>query len=808
MACAGGETATTGGGCAKLDTESASVSLVADLSPLQSAASAARAARNSLRQLIAALAASASCNPPQEADESLDGDSLPPFVDGASSSNAVATASFADALRAKASRDFEELESRTAKASTACGLSLSLALPTDTTASASLEAARAPGAPPRRPRCRHPAVKRPRKCFAEAARCAVAEPTAVRHSNMLAAGCLDAEDSEDDGSDEEDFVPRLRLCIGGDGTRAEGDAVARRNQVLAVALWDPPPLQSKRLATASAEVEKAVDREACLAIVLSSGHIEVWQRDPFCWHHAATCDRASPALRETDSASAAFSVDGSLVWVTTAKGTSGAVPTEAPPTTSAAAMTPEVQLLLFGRRRFGLNGGRSARTGRGGHASRGGVASLDLLAATACSAPGASYRPVGIAAMPGGCLHNSGGRGCQRREPPGVALAVTAQEGSLERNRGDPVVAAGLAAAPSSLVHIFVWTRGGLAETATFPVTPIQTRAGGRPAWTAASPSSNSNLDRLDGFWPLASAEPLSEANVAEAPSMLPSPLPAAAATPNAVVAARWRIALWIRLGSFGGGCGSELHLRSGNGECLAWMAIGPECLALTVPPQSSAPADVLARLGLVGVDQIEQHQQQAMQTRQQQHQQPLLPFLVVALSSQGEWLVAAAAAAEASPPTGSVPRPMSLQLRRLGGSSSSGAPPPPSRACGFVTIPTSSEGFLGCWQSTVGGNAGANNGHENGVSCRRGYVLDWQQLRAHVLPDGWRPCAVGLNVIIVHARGGVASSAIATAAGDISVSGATVETDPVRSLASGLVMAGTASATQQAEELIFLEPP
>jgi len=89
-----------------------------------------------------------------------------------------------------------------------------------------------------------------------------------------------------------DLAPRLRLCV------ASGE------HVLAVAL-------SESRYGVDSGVTSSTGNFGRIAVVLSTGRIEVWDRDLFCWHHAST---AHVPLRGSSTSSAACSVSCSATW--------------------------------------------------------------------------------------------------------------------------------------------------------------------------------------------------------------------------------------------------------------------------------------------------------------------------------------------------------------------------------------------------------------------------------------------------------------------------------------------------------------
>lgn len=102
-----------------------------------------------------------------------------------------------------------------------------------------------------------------------------------------------------------DLAPRMRL-------RLEAEV-----QVLAVAM----SLPECDTCGSPGGVNSISNKGGCIAIILSTGFVEIWEHDPFCWHHAST---SHVPLPPTPRVAAAFASDGRLLWVSVASGETSA----------------------------------------------------------------------------------------------------------------------------------------------------------------------------------------------------------------------------------------------------------------------------------------------------------------------------------------------------------------------------------------------------------------------------------------------------------------------------------------------------
>lgn len=405
-----------------------------------------------------------------------------------------------------------------------------------------------------------------------------------------------------------------------------------------------------------------------VAVVISSGVVEIWEQDPFSWHLAAKADLPLPS--QGACAAATLSPCGLRLWLALGgTGRNG----ETKSSTSC-------QVMLLARVSLGP---------------------LRVVAATACVPGQFLARPVPLQEIGGHVA---------------AAVAFHQEESGISADTVANVQK------QADVVRVFLWKQRASSSTifaddgASLVGESASDRGSAAPDFDdaivfevfpqrLASSAHSATLGLIEGAWVLPA--------VLEPP---PAKVTAALACGDMGgggfdVAGCWRLAICIREMATQL---AEVQVRSGRGECLAVLPLGDGVSCLAVPLQGNCPADMLGRLH-ISADPP--------------------PFVVlteccVSEGSHAVNCVVSIAAVDASPSApvpvqmGAVRREMQLlQTRPL---YSFGLPSP------CVEVLAVSENLVSCRSSTTAG-----------------YIIDWQQLRAHRLPRGWLPLGVSPSAVV-----------------------------------------------------------
>lgn len=333
-----------------------------------------------------------------------------------------------------------------------------------------------------------------------------------------------------------DLVPRLRL-------RAQA-----HHRVLAVTLWMPP-----------AGTDRSQDCKAfpgCIALVLSSGHVHLWEPDIFCWHHTTTV--ALP-VNSCFRCKAAFSMTGSFLWVVAAsKDEAGQV------ADSRAPQLVRPQIFLFTRNIVGM---------------------LELKTSHTCAPGEVLLGPVPL---------DFGGEGQEGPISPnlqqiqaGMAVGIVAPPGCNPR---------------SDFIQVFTWNhshaRGTAAlqseediEEATCGNSELQKSAcfhvGSYHAHAAMGSTSPAEV-KLVGLFPLSFTETAMSSRVPRGGEE-----PCKTSMGHCALGS-CRIVVHIQCCREFGIFGGEVHVLTGLGDCLASLPLEVGVSSVHVPLQGGCPSSIL----------------------------------------------------------------------------------------------------------------------------------------------------------------------------------------------------------------------
>lgn len=280
----------------------------------------------------------------------------------------------------------------------------------------------------------------------------------------------------------------------------------------------------------------------------------------------------------------------------------------------------------------------------------------------------------------------------------------------------------------SSEVHTFMWRRRASA------LVPVAVRTTGeRPridafaqvvcfevGWQKLVAVPHAAIPVVAGLWSLPTIVP-GQQNQAGARANRDT-----ASEGKRTFAERWRLAIWVRERARERGGASELQVRSGAGQCLAVLPLEPGVACLSVPSQGHCPVEMLSRLCIAAdpppfVVLTERLKSGGSHPAECIVSIAAVDATAIAASIETGTTVGCGTAHIASAAT-TAHKVYLLQMRPL---YSMGMPSVDIEVVSFC------EGLLGC------------------RSTATTYVVDWQHLCTHRLPQGWLPLAVGPTTIV-----------------------------------------------------------
>jgi len=293
-----------------------------------------------------------------------------------------------------------------------------------------------------------------------------------------------------------------------------------------------------------------------VAVVISSGTVEIWEQDPFSWHLAAKADVPLPS--HGACAAATLSPCGLRLWL--ALGSAGGTGRY-----SQARLSPSCQVVLLARVSLGP---------------------LRVVAATPCMLGSFLAKPVSLQEIGGHvaaavAFHQEESMLCADAVAEVHKQADTVRVFLWKQRASSSTI---FADAGASLVTESAGDRGSAApdfdDAILFEVFPQR---------LASSAPQAATLGLIEGAWVLPA--------VLTAPPLKATAGPACGDTGcggGFDVAGCWRLAVCVREMATQL---AEVQVRSGRGECLAVLPLGDGVSCLAVPLQGNCPADMLGRL-------------------------------------------------------------------------------------------------------------------------------------------------------------------------------------------------------------------